>query len=72
MWEFCEDWWDPDYYKSSPRKDPAGPTTGVARVVMGEHEIAKAMIEDVRKAVPREEKSGQESARSLPSQAPAA
>jgi formylglycine-generating enzyme required for sulfatase activity len=35
MWEFCEDWWDPDYYGSSPRKDPAGPKTGVARVVRG-------------------------------------
>jgi len=35
MWEFCEDWWDPDYYKSSPEKDPAGPKTGRARVVRG-------------------------------------
>ena len=35
MWEFCEDWWDPDYFKSSPPKDPAGPKTGRARVVRG-------------------------------------
>lgn len=35
MWEFCEDWWDPDYYKSSPPKDPAGPKTGRARIVRG-------------------------------------
>jgi formylglycine-generating enzyme required for sulfatase activity len=35
MWEFCEDWWDPDYYKSSPPKDPPGPKTGTARVVRG-------------------------------------
>jgi len=35
MWEFCEDWWDPDYFKSSPQKDPAGPKTGRARVVKG-------------------------------------
>ena len=35
MWEFCEDWWSPDYYKSSPRRDPAGPKTGRARVVKG-------------------------------------
>jgi formylglycine-generating enzyme required for sulfatase activity len=35
MWEFCEDWWDPDYYQSSPRKDPLGPTTGRSRVVRG-------------------------------------
>jgi formylglycine-generating enzyme required for sulfatase activity len=35
MWEFCEDWWDPDYFKSSPKKDPVGPKTGRARVVKG-------------------------------------
>jgi formylglycine-generating enzyme required for sulfatase activity len=35
MWEFCEDWWDRDYYKSSPQKDPTGPKTGQARVVKG-------------------------------------
>jgi len=35
MWEFCEDWWDPDYFKSSPKQDPAGPRTGRARVVKG-------------------------------------
>ena len=35
MWEFCEDWWDPNYFKSSPNKDPAGPKTGRARVVKG-------------------------------------
>jgi formylglycine-generating enzyme required for sulfatase activity len=35
MWDFCEDWWDPDYYKASPQKDPPGPKTGVARVVRG-------------------------------------
>src|SRR5262245_46141635 len=35
MWEFCEDWWDLDYYKVSPAKDPLGPKTGRARVVRG-------------------------------------
>jgi formylglycine-generating enzyme required for sulfatase activity len=35
MWEFCDDWWDPDYFKSSPREDPRGPKTGRARVVKG-------------------------------------
>jgi formylglycine-generating enzyme required for sulfatase activity len=35
MWEFCEDWWDPDYFESSPPKDPTGPKTGRARVVKG-------------------------------------
>jgi formylglycine-generating enzyme required for sulfatase activity len=35
MWEFCEDWWDPTYFKSSPKNDPAGPKTGRARLVKG-------------------------------------
>jgi formylglycine-generating enzyme required for sulfatase activity len=35
MWEFCEDWWSADYFKSSPREDPPGPRTGRARVVKG-------------------------------------
>jgi formylglycine-generating enzyme required for sulfatase activity len=35
MWEWCEDWWDPDYFKSSPKKDPPGPKAGQARVVKG-------------------------------------
>jgi formylglycine-generating enzyme required for sulfatase activity len=35
MWEFCEDWWDAAYFKSSPKQDPAGPRTGRARVVKG-------------------------------------
>ena len=35
MWEFCEDWHDPNYFKASPHRDPAGPKTGRARVVKG-------------------------------------
>ena len=35
MWEYCEDWWDADYFKSSPPNNPAGPKTGRARVVKG-------------------------------------
>jgi len=35
MWEYCEDWYSPDDYASSPKKDPAGPKTGRARVVRG-------------------------------------
>ena len=35
MWEFCEDWWDPDYYKVSPKQDPRGPKSGQSRVVRG-------------------------------------
>ena len=27
--QWCSDWYDPDYYKSSPKKDPKGPEKGV-------------------------------------------
>jgi formylglycine-generating enzyme required for sulfatase activity len=29
VWEWCSDWYDPDYYKNSPREDPPGPPKGV-------------------------------------------
>lgn len=35
VWEWCQDWYDPDYYPSSPRFDPAGPSEGIFRVVRG-------------------------------------
>jgi hypothetical protein len=34
-WEWCQDNYDPDYYKNSPVKDPPGPSTGGARVARG-------------------------------------
>jgi formylglycine-generating enzyme required for sulfatase activity len=27
--EWCSDWYDPDYYKTSPKQDPTGPAKGV-------------------------------------------
>jgi formylglycine-generating enzyme required for sulfatase activity len=27
--EWCSDWYDPNYYKTSPKEDPPGPTQGV-------------------------------------------
>jgi formylglycine-generating enzyme required for sulfatase activity/acetyl esterase/lipase len=33
--EWCQDWYDRDYYSVSPRKDPKGPATGAYRVVRG-------------------------------------
>jgi formylglycine-generating enzyme required for sulfatase activity len=29
VWEWCSDWYDPDYYKKSPKTDPKGPDKGV-------------------------------------------
>ena len=33
--EWCNDWWDPDYYNISPDKNPTGPETGPLRVFRG-------------------------------------
>lgn len=27
VWEWCNDWYDSDYYKANPMKDPMGPAT---------------------------------------------
>jgi len=35
VWEWCSDWYDDNYYKSSPASDPAGPVSGSARVLRG-------------------------------------
>jgi len=35
MWEYCEDWYSPDFFASSPTQDPHGPKTGRARIVKG-------------------------------------
>ena len=33
--EWCEDWFEGDYYKSSPKSDPKGPSAGESRVTRG-------------------------------------
>jgi len=33
--EYCSDWFDKKYYKSSPSNDPQGPSTGILRVIRG-------------------------------------
>lgn len=35
VWEWCADWFDPEYYEMSPRQNPAGPARGERRVVRG-------------------------------------
>ena len=35
VWEWCQDWYDEDYYKKSPRRDPTGPSEGFRRVSRG-------------------------------------
>jgi len=44
VWEWVADWYDPDYYKSSPRNDPQGPTRSYdhSRVIRGGSWISRA------------------------------
>lgn len=35
VWEWCEDWYDSDYYKNSPTSNPTGPIDGADRVLRG-------------------------------------
>jgi len=33
--EWCADWYDKDYYRRSPNRNPAGPGVGVRRAARG-------------------------------------
>lgn len=35
VWEWCQDWYDFNYYKTSPAEDPPGPATGTGKVNRG-------------------------------------
>ena len=35
LWEWCSDWYDPDYYITCPSADPSGPRVGHHRVLRG-------------------------------------
>ena len=35
VWEWCQDWYDADYYKRSPKQNPPGPSTGSKHVCRG-------------------------------------
>ncbi len=35
VYEWCSDWYDSDYYKNCPPKNPTGPTNGSYRVIRG-------------------------------------
>ena len=35
VWEWCQDWYDKDYYTNSPISDPSGPRSGTARILRG-------------------------------------
>ena len=35
VWEWCADWYDSNYYKIAPAKNPPGPANGTTRVLRG-------------------------------------
>ena len=35
VWEWCQDWYNENYYKDSPSSDPTGPSSGSSRVLRG-------------------------------------
>ncbi|MBM4255872.1 MAG: formylglycine-generating enzyme family protein [Deltaproteobacteria bacterium] len=35
VWEWVADWYEPDYYASSPARNPTGPATGTTKVIRG-------------------------------------
>jgi len=35
VWEWVSDWYDPDYYQTSPSKNPTGPPRGQSKVIRG-------------------------------------
>src|SRR5262249_21296830 len=35
VWEWCADWYDEDYYRTSSHVDPQGPDNGYYRVLRG-------------------------------------
>lgn len=35
VWEWCADWFDPQWYGRGPQQDPTGPSTGTSRVMRG-------------------------------------
>jgi len=35
IWEWCQDWYDADYYSNSPSSNPKGPGSGSYRVLRG-------------------------------------
>ena len=54
VWEWCQDWYDEDYYAKSPKDDPTGPVTGSSRVIRGGswHYDARNCQSSVRRGYP--------------------
>lgn len=42
VWEWCADWFSPDFHTTGPRTDPMGPPDGAARVMRGGSHLCHA------------------------------
>lgn len=42
VWEWCADWFSPNYYRVSPHDNPPGPSDGTARVIRGGSYLCQA------------------------------
>jgi len=42
VWEWCNDWYDSDYYDTSPYDNPTGPASGSSRILRGGRWISGA------------------------------
>ncbi|MBI4823452.1 MAG: formylglycine-generating enzyme family protein [Nitrospirae bacterium] len=44
VWEWCSDWYSPNYYKKSPYRNPRGPEDGTEKVLRGGSWFNSAML----------------------------
>ena len=58
VWEWCADWYDADYYKRSPEKDPPGPDSGKAHVFRGDLTSSRSTVDTNDPIVTRVQPSG--------------
>jgi hypothetical protein len=43
VWEWCSDWYNDSYYRSSPKNDPQGPNSGKYRVLRGGYWVSSGI-----------------------------
>ncbi|EPR90142.1 hypothetical protein L313_0325 [Acinetobacter haemolyticus CIP 64.3 = MTCC 9819] len=59
-YEWMSDWFDPNYYKNSPEKNPQGPATGTLKSVRSTHQVGAAQSLQIGGGVTTIYRSGEE------------